>query len=104
MKGDHKQKNILWVIVLSQFAGTSLWFVGNAVLPELKESLHLSRSPSKVQASGAVKNKFRVNNLYSIYLVTAAWSRGSTAMVSNCFHKDGFSMDVALDASIKNLY
>jgi MFS family permease len=28
--------------VLSQFAGTSLWFVGNAVLPELKESLHLS--------------------------------------------------------------
>jgi MFS family permease len=29
--------------VLSQFAGTSLWFVGNAVLPELKESLHLSQ-------------------------------------------------------------
>ena len=29
--------------MLSQFAGTSLWFVGNAVLPELKESLHLSQ-------------------------------------------------------------
>jgi MFS family permease len=29
--------------VLSQFAGTSLWFVGNAVLPELKQSLHLSQ-------------------------------------------------------------
>ena len=42
MKEDHKQKNILWVIVLSQFAGTSLWFVGNAVLPELKQSLQLS--------------------------------------------------------------
>jgi MFS family permease len=27
--------------VLSQFAGTSLWFVGNAVLPELKQTLHL---------------------------------------------------------------
>jgi MFS family permease len=37
------RKNILPVIVLSQFAGTSLWFVGNAVLPELKESLHLSQ-------------------------------------------------------------
>jgi MFS family permease len=29
--------------VLSQFAGTSLWFTGNAVLPELKQSLDLSQ-------------------------------------------------------------
>lgn len=29
--------------MLSQFAGTSLWFVGNAVLPELKEALNLSQ-------------------------------------------------------------
>lgn len=29
--------------MLSQFAGTSLWFVGNAVLPELEESLDLSQ-------------------------------------------------------------
>ena len=36
-------KKVLPVIVLSQFAGTSLWFVGNAVLPELKKSLHLSQ-------------------------------------------------------------
>src|SRR5258705_2894653 len=36
-------KKILPVIVLSQFAGTSLWFVGNAVLPELKQALHLSQ-------------------------------------------------------------
>lgn len=35
-------KKILWIIVLSQFAGTSLWFVGNAVLPELKQNLNLS--------------------------------------------------------------
>lgn len=34
---------ILLLIVLAQFAGTSLWFVGNAVLPELKETLHLSQ-------------------------------------------------------------
>lgn len=38
-----RPKHILPVIVLSQFAGTSLWFVGNAVLPELKEVLHLSQ-------------------------------------------------------------
>jgi MFS family permease len=36
-------KKVLPIIVLSQFAGTSLWFVGNAVLPELKESLQLSQ-------------------------------------------------------------
>lgn len=36
-------KRILFFIVLSQFAGTSLWFVGNAVLPELKLHLHLSQ-------------------------------------------------------------
>lgn len=36
-------KQVLPVIVLSQFAGTSLWFVGNAVLPELKQSLELSQ-------------------------------------------------------------
>lgn len=38
-----KPKHILPVIVLSQFAGTSLWFVGNAVLPELKEALGLDQ-------------------------------------------------------------
>lgn len=35
--------HILPIIVLSQFAGTSLWFVGNAVLPELKEFLQLNQ-------------------------------------------------------------
>lgn len=38
-----KTKNVLPAIVFSQFAGTSLWFVGNAVLPELKESLGLNQ-------------------------------------------------------------
>ena len=36
-------KQVLPVIVLSQFAGTSLWFVGNAVLPELKQALQLNQ-------------------------------------------------------------
>ncbi len=38
-----KNKHVLLLIVISQFAGTSLWFVGNAVLPELKQTLHLSQ-------------------------------------------------------------
>lgn len=36
-------RKILPIIVLAQFAGTSLWFVGNAVLPELKQTLGLSQ-------------------------------------------------------------
>lgn len=36
-------KKILPIIVLAQFAGTSLWFVGNAILPELKQTLGLSQ-------------------------------------------------------------
>ncbi len=34
-------KHILPVIVFAQFAGTSLWFAGNAVVPELIEELNL---------------------------------------------------------------
>ncbi|WP_242920954.1 MFS transporter [Pontibacter liquoris] len=34
---------ILPVIVFSQFAGTSLWFAGNAVLPELQQALQLQQ-------------------------------------------------------------
>lgn len=34
---------ILPVIVFAQFAGTSLWFAGNAVLPELQQSLGLQQ-------------------------------------------------------------
>jgi len=36
-------KHILPLLVISQFAGTSLWFAGNAVLPELKQSFDLSQ-------------------------------------------------------------
>ena len=36
----HKRSaHILPIIVLSQFAGTSLWFVGNAILPDIQKSL-----------------------------------------------------------------
>lgn len=35
-------KRILPVIVLAQFAGTSLWFAGNAVVPDLVRELQLS--------------------------------------------------------------
>lgn len=43
MAGTKTTKKVLTVIVMAQFAGTSLWFTGNAVLPELIQELQLSR-------------------------------------------------------------
>ncbi|WP_018476750.1 MFS transporter [Pontibacter roseus] len=37
----HPPLRVLPILVFSQFAGTSLWFAGNAVLPELRQSLQL---------------------------------------------------------------
>jgi len=34
---------ILFIIILSQFAGTSLWFAGNAVLPELQSTFGIDK-------------------------------------------------------------
>ncbi len=36
-------RHILFIIILSQFAGTSLWFAGNAVLPELQSVFGLDK-------------------------------------------------------------
>jgi MFS family permease len=43
---------ILFIIILSQFAGTSLWFAGNAVLPELQSVFVLDKNAvSSITAS-----------------------------------------------------
>jgi predicted MFS family arabinose efflux permease len=41
LESGSRPKRILPVIVISQFAGTSLWFAGNAVLPGLQETMHI---------------------------------------------------------------
>ncbi|MEP6699766.1 MAG: MFS transporter [Bacteroidota bacterium] len=61
---------ILPIIVLSQFAGTSLWFVGNAVLPELKEQLNLSQFAVS-QVTSAVMLGFIAGSLVSAFLTLA---------------------------------
>jgi len=40
---NKRSGHILPLIIISQFAGTSLWFAGNAILPELKQHLQLSQ-------------------------------------------------------------
>lgn len=45
------QRYYLLVLVLSQFAGTSVWFAGNAVLPELSKELGLAPSPALITSA-----------------------------------------------------
>jgi MFS family permease len=65
-----RPKHILPLIVLSQFAGTSLWFTGNAVLPELRESLHLSQYAVSYVTS-AVMLGFVAGTLFFAFLSLA---------------------------------
>jgi len=63
-------RHVLPLIVLSQFAGTSLWFVGNAVLPELKEALHLSQYAVS-QVTSSVMIGFITGTLFFAFLSLA---------------------------------
>ena len=44
-------KRILPVIVFSQFAGTSLWFAGNAILPDLQTSMNVGINDTGIVTS-----------------------------------------------------
>ena len=55
---------------MSQFSGTSLWFVGNAVLPELKEHLNLTQYAVS-QVTSAVMLGFIAGSLVSAFFTLA---------------------------------
>jgi MFS family permease len=57
-----RPRHVLPVIVLSQFAGTSLWFAGNALLPDLQASLALG-ADSLAGVTSAVQIGFIVGTL-----------------------------------------
>jgi len=69
-----RPKRILPAIVLSQFAGTSLWFSGNAVLPDLQRQWGLAES-SLGYVTSAVQLGFIVGTLVFAFLAVAdRWS------------------------------
>ncbi|ALJ00820.1 hypothetical protein [Rufibacter tibetensis] len=76
-------KHILPTIVLAQFACTSLWFAGNAVLPELIPQFHLEASslshlPSAVQLNFILGTLvFAVFPIYEMYLQILVISKGT---------------------------
>lgn len=62
--------HILPVIILSQFAGTSLWFAGNAVLPDL-QALHALPPTAVGNITSAVQVGFIAGTLTFAFLVIA---------------------------------
>jgi len=63
-------KHILPIIVFSQFAGTSLWFSGNAILPQIKTSWNLPQD-SIAQVTSAVMLGFILGTLLFALLSVA---------------------------------
>ena len=65
---------ILPAIVLSQFAGTSLWFAGNALLPDLQRELGLG-ADALAAVTSAVQSGFIAGTLvFALLNVSDRWS------------------------------
>jgi MFS family permease len=66
-------RRILPVIVLSQFAGTSLWFAGNAVLPDIQALWHLPAT-AVATVTSAVQLGFVTGTLvFALLMVADRW-------------------------------
>jgi MFS family permease len=72
---------ILPTIILSQFAGTSLWFAGNAVLPDLQQSWSLP-SDTLGDITSAVQLGFIAGTL--VFAISALSDRFSPRLIFFC--------------------
>jgi MFS family permease len=97
----HRPFYILPLIVFSQFAGTSLWFAGNAILPDIQRELQLhenalSNITSVVQfgfISGtlvfailSIADRFHPSRVFFISSLLAALANASIVWVANDFY------------------
>lgn len=73
-----KPKPILFLIIFSQFAGTSLWFAGNAILPELISEFGLNAN-SLGSVTSSVQAGFIIGTL--LFAITAITDRYSPSKI-----------------------
>ena len=66
----HRPPHILPVIILSQFAGTSLWFAGNAVIPDLQLAWGLE-TPNTGHITSAVQFGFITGTLFFAFFAVS---------------------------------
>ena len=90
---NKRPRHILPLIVLAQFAGTSLWFTGNAVLPELKETLLLSTYALSFVTS-AVMGGFIAGTLFFAILSIADRFSPSKVFLISCLAGSFFNLGV----------
>lgn len=64
-----RQVYILPLIVLSQFAGTSLWFSGNAILPELSKVFLLDKAALAIVTSSVLIGFITGTFVYAVYAI-----------------------------------
>ena len=76
---------LLPLIIISQFAGTSLWFVGNAILPDLQRQLNLD-SHAISQITAAVQIGFIAGTLFfAVLSIADRFSAPTVFFVCTCF-------------------
>ncbi|MGB8194864.1 MAG: MFS transporter [Chitinophagaceae bacterium] len=79
---DQQKPFLLPLIILSQFAGTSVWFAGNAILPDIQTQLQLD-SHAISQITAAVQVGFITGTLFfAIFSVADRFSPSNVFFVS----------------------
>lgn len=74
--------HILPLIIVSQFAGTSLWFVGNAILPDIQRQLHIAGTPGNI--TSVVQFGFIAGTLlFAIFSIADRFSASTTFFISS---------------------
>lgn len=82
---DKQPALLLPLIIISQFAGTSLWFVGNAILPDLQQQLQLD-SHAISQITAAVQIGFIAGTLFfAVFSIADRFSSSAVFFACTCF-------------------
>src|SRR5215213_4155927 len=81
---DQRPSFLLPLIILSQFAGTSLWFAGNAILPDLQRQLQLD-SHAISQITAAVQIGFITGTLFfAVFSIADRFSSSNVFFACTC--------------------
>ena len=81
---EKQPARLLPLIIISQFAGTSLWFVGNAILPDLQQRLHLD-SHAISQITAAVQLGFITGTLFfAVFSIADRFSSSNVFFACTC--------------------
>jgi MFS family permease len=76
-------KRVLPVIVIAQFAGTSLWFAGNAILPELKAAFQLSEYAVSLVTSAVMLGFITGTLVFAIFALADRFSASRLFLFSS---------------------